>query len=646
MHKKNILSFILTCLILFFPNICLPQKISLENVPQIMELLMDYHIEHKNLAPKVLRRCFSVYVNQLDPEKIYLLKKDVHSFYSLSDAAAKKIIERVQIGDFSDFLSLRNSMQKAVSRARKIRENLKDSFALSNKGFSCPKKRYTEFALGKEELIQRQKNFLSCFLSLETKQISNERKQQIFSFYENKMTKKEDIVFSQDQHVISLQILKAFAKSLDAHSSFFSEEEAADMRMNLEKEFEGIGVVLTEKIDGVVIIDIIKNSPAEECEQIQVGDILLKIDNESVKNLSFEDVLKKMKNNKKKIILSLGRKEKDSMKQFDIELKRRPISMEEEKLTYDFESFGDGIIGKITLHSFYENSSGVTSEKDLKKAISRLQTQGKLRGLVLDLRENAGGFLSQAIKVAGIFLSNGVVVMSKYSNDEMKYFRNLQKKARYRGPLIVLTSKLSASAAEIVAQALQDYGVALIVGDGRTFGKGSIQYQTVTNDQADLYFKVTVGKYYTVSGKSTQIEGVKSDIIVPTIYYPYRIGERFLEYPISSDKIPSAYKDDLKDLDFKTKFWCEFNYLPHLQRVTSFWKNMSPQLKKNSQHRLKIDPNMSLFIKRQKIIQRKIEGEKISEPMPSKNYGIEDLQMIEAVNILKDMMLIEIQTRN
>src|SRR5262249_53796114 len=158
-------------------------------------------------------------------------------------------------------------------------------------------------------------------------------------------------------------------------------------------------------------------------------------------------------------------------------------------------------------------------------------------GLVLDLRENAGGFLSQAVKVSGIFLSNGIVVISKYSRGDVHFLRNIVGRSYFNGPLVILTSKMSASASEIVAQALQDYGVGIVVGDERTFGKGSIQYQTVTDMSTDLFFKVTVGKYYTASGRTTQIEGVKTDIVVPTHYAPYHIGERYLEYPLSADKV-------------------------------------------------------------------------------------------------------------
>ena len=282
----------------------------------------------------------------------------------------------------------------------------------------------------------------------------------------------------------------------------------------------------------------------------------------------------------------------------------------------------------------------MTSERDIKEAIRSFQQIGPVYGLILDLRENSGGFLSQAIKVSGLFLSNGVVAISKYGQGEMHYLRNIVGKSFYTGPLVVLTSKMSASASEIVAQALQDYGVGIIVGDERTFGKGSIQYQTVTDEKATLFFKVTVGKYYTASGRTTQIEGVKADIVVPTHYNPYSIGERYLEYPLTADQVDPAFVDPLSDLDEKTKNVFQKKYMPYLQRVVSFWKKMLPQLRKNSVKRLAQSPEFQAMLEKQeqsKTRLSRLPPNSIDEP----SKGGADLPMIEAVNIVKDMIQLE-----
>jgi carboxyl-terminal processing protease len=291
----------------------------------------------------------------------------------------------------------------------------------------------------------------------------------------------------------------------------------------------------------------------------------------------------------------------------------------------------------LTLPSFYESKDSSSCEADIRAALRDLKKQGKLLGLVLDLRDNSGGFLNQAVKVAGLFISNGVVVISKYAKEEVQYLRELDGKSYYDGPLVILTSKLSASAAEIVAQSLQDYGVALVIGDERTYGKGTIQFQTVTRDKAPSFFKVTVGKYYTVSGVSTQIEGVKANIVVPTRYFVYDVGERFLQYPLKCERIPSVYLDPLSDVSPQQINWFKKNYLPKLQQKISIWNQMETLLTGNSGQRLDQNKNFSLFLDSKK-------QEKEGNPVPltaSHNWGIEDLQMSEALNILKDMALLQ-----
>src|SRR5262249_45906772 len=149
------------------------------------------------------------------------------------------------------------------------------------------------------------------------------------------------------------------------------------------------------------------------------------------------------------------------------------------------------------------------------------------------------------------------------------------------GPLVVLISRATASAAEIVAQALQDYGVAIVVGDEHSYGKGTIQSQTVTDNEGTSFFKVTVGEYYTVSGNTPQIRGVKSDILVPGILNQEHIGEEYLEDTIKlSDKISPKYQDDLKDIDPELKPWYLRYYIPTIQPKTEFWQKMLPLLKK------------------------------------------------------------------
>jgi carboxyl-terminal processing protease len=259
-----------------------------------------------------------------------------------------------------------------------------------------------------------------------------------------------------------------------------------------------------------------------------------------------------------------------------------------------------------------------------------------------------GGYLSQAVQVADLFISSGIIVISEYADGKEQVYRHIDGKSIYKGPLIILTSKMTASAAEIVSQALQDYGVALVVGDKHTYGKGTIQSQTVTGNASTgnagtSLFKVTVGKYYTVSGKSPQLSGVQADIVAPSPLLGEPIGEEYLEYTESANPISPRYDDPLTDLNPQMKRWYLKYYSPHIQGRLTHWRDMLPTLQKNSQKR----------ISNNKSYQAMIETASNSPPDLSKDVFTssmqqfaEDVQQIEALQILKDMILLDSQSRS
>ncbi len=635
---------------------CAPREtLGLGDVPHVLDRLFSFHIENKQLSATLVRRSMKIYIEQFDAEKVYLLAQEVAPFLQLSEAEALRIVQRLNNRDYSDFLALHRVFQTAIHRAEAMRSLLVQEMLEAGTwgGEGSSSSRYANSEL---ELKERQKVRMVRFFSFHQSRSvldSAERKAKVFSLFERKISRFEanflwkdelgaPLPLARSEHLLTVKMLKAFARSLDTHTSFFSPEEAYEMRLSLEKQFEGVGVILSESVDGIVIAELIKGSPAELSGKIRMNDILVEIDGRSVQGMAFEDVLDVLKKKARGEII-LGVQREGAL--FHVSLQKQPIVMNEERMETSTEKFGDGIIGKVALHSFYESGSGVSSEKDLKEAIRSFQQQGPLHGLILDLRENAGGFLSQAVKVAGLFLSNGVVVISKYGKDEIHYLRTLSGRPFFNGPVVILTSKMSASAAEIVAQALQDYGVAVVVGDERTFGKGSIQFQNVTDEKADIFFKVTVGRYYTASGRSTQIDGVVADIVVPTQYAPYNIGERFLEYPLSRDSVAPAYTDPLTDLDEKTKTVFQKRYLPFTQRIVSVWKKALPQLKKNSAQRLNRDADFQAFTRKLDKVRARQHTLPVNTIDEHIRIGMEDLQMKEAVNVVKDMLLIEAEAR-
>ena len=660
--KRAAAKFLFIFCISICPLIAAQPLLNSGDIHRVMDRLFSLHIENRDLNSTIVRRCFKLYIEQFDPEKSYLLDREVLPFLQMSDEAAGLIVQRMNKNDFSDFLLLNDTIQQAIIRAQNLRNSLSDRLLSNDWQIAAASLAIqSHYAQTETELLERQKNRIIRFYLFHksrTDLSTEERKKKLIVLFDKKLRRQENNYLflkineskmerKQMEHQFALRILKAFAKSLDTHSSFFSPEEAHDMRLSLEKQFEGVGIILFEGVDGVMISEIVKGSPAEQCGQIQVNDLLVEIDGTLLDSLPFEEVLNLLKkDNQRQILLGFKRFDADGHSGvFSVSLLKRPIVMNEARLTTSWEKFGNGVIGKISLYSFYESNDGMSSEKDIKEAIKAFQKIGPLYGLVLDLRENSGGFLSQAVKVSGLFLSNGVIVISKYGRGEIHYLRNIVGRSFFNGPLVVLTSKMSASASEIVAQALQDYGVAVVVGDERTFGKGSIQYQTVTDENADLFFKVTVGKYYTASGRTTQIEGVKADIVVPTYYAPYNIGERFLEYPLAPDRLDPVFVDPLNDLDAKTKRLFQNKYMPYLQRVVSFWKKILPVLRKNSELRLAKNSEFQIMLRNQEQVRSRLEflPPNSIDDTPA---AASDFQMIEAVNIVIDMINLEDQSRS
>lgn len=609
-------------------------------VHRSVEEMLDYHVEYKLFSPLLVKRSLKLFFEQFDPYKIYLLQSEVSSFSGMSEKNLQDVVRNHQRGEYFVYERADHVIASAIMRAREYRKQVREEI-LQARDWDWVTRDVSSFPKTEEALLQSIKRQMLCVLYTEKAEegldkLSKEDAGRILSLFEKRLRSSEESYLTQDSgRALSMHILKAFAKSLDAHTSFFTPEEAAELRMNLEKQFEGVGIILREGIRGIVIRELIEGGPAEKSGKVEVGDILVAVDGKMVGDASYQKVMGWLKGIKgRKVSLDLQKK---NGKVKSVELMREKITMIDERIRFNSYPYADGIIGVIELPAFYENSDGISAEKDMKEALRCLKSQGKLHGLIVDMRHNSGGFLSQAVKVSGLFMSGGVVVISKYSQGQMQYLREVDGRVFYEGPLVLLTSKVSASATEIVAQALQDYGIALVVGDERTYGKGTIQYQTVTEEKTDAYFKVTVGKYYTVSGRSTQIEGVKADLVVPTVYAPFNIGEKYLPYPLKNDQVSPAFVDPLLDIDARSRIWMQKNYLPNLQKKLSCWTEMLSALKTNSEYRLQHNKNFLCFL-------RWLQGEG-----PDKgeefSFGKEDLQLNEALEIVKDMSLLQKQMK-
>ncbi len=624
-----------SCAVLFLTNIAAStQPLKYEHIPAAVGEMLTYHVEYSQLNPLLIRRSFNVFVSKFDPNQTYLLRSEVEPFYSFSDQEVKVILSDFQKGKFSEYVKLNKTIVTSIQRARKIRSSIKTQLLNKTELDLTPIPQNTGFLPETQNDLYLQtshmmQNWLSYYAAEKgVTAIDQPDRLKVLNYFEKKRRAHEDqylVTFEKPEPSFALNILKSVAASLDAHSMYYSPSEATEIRTILLKQFCGVGVHLKEGVDGSYVAALIENSPASRSGLIQTGDILKQIDAQSIDNLFFKDVLKKMEGQKDTKI-SFQFERPATKDRINVTLQREKISLEADRIQVVSIPFADGVIGTITMTSFYENDEGISLESDIREALRELRAQGPIYGLVLDIRSNAGGFLNQAIKTAGLFIKSGVVVIAKYAKDQIRYQRDLDPRQYYEGPLVVLTSKASASAAEILAASLQDEGIAVIVGDEKSYGKGTMQFQTLTDPNSQDFYKVTVGRYYTVSGKSTQINGVKADILVPTFYAPYSIGEKYLRYPLTSESLTEKknIKEDIANI-----------FAAYQERRNKSLDKIMPILKANSKKRLQNNLNFVAF---EEEVQQKRKGQGRGA---AANYGQDDLQMQEALAIIKDMIILQ-----
>lgn len=315
------------------------------------------------------------------------------------------------------------------------------------------------------------------------------------------LVKKNYVEEVKDKDII-YNALKGVLESLDPHSSFLTPEMYKDMQTETKGEFGGIGIEITIKDGFPAVISAIEDTPAFKVG-LKPGDLIIKIDGKLTKNMSLTDVVKLIRGAKgKPVILSIMREGLTAPKDYTVV--RDTIQVKSVKFRMLDQSYG-----YVRIAQFQERTA-----RDLDNAFKELGNSGKgnLKGVVLDLRNDPGGLLEQAVEVSDRFLDDGLIVYiegRKKEENRIKFFAH--KGEGFNGPLVVLVNEGSASASEIVAGALQDHRRAIIVG-AKTFGKGSVQTIFPLSDGSAV--RLTTAKYYTPKGRSIQAEGITPDIAV------------------------------------------------------------------------------------------------------------------------------------
>ena len=411
--------------------------------------------------------------------------------------------------------------------------------------------------------------------------------------------------------------------------------------VQVQQRLFGIGAQLRDDLTGFTLVRLLEGGPALREGQLKANDKIIAVNQEPVVGMDIIEAVELIRGPKGTpvnltIVRETGEGAEKKTEKFDVEVIRDEIVLKETRFETEKVPFGNGIIAHIRLFSFYQDPTSSTS--DVKKALEDLKKNENLLGVVFDLRNNSGGLLPQAVSVTGLFIKKGVVVSVKDSEGNIQHLRNFESDVVWDGPLIVLTNKGSASAAEIVAQALKDYGRALLVGDPYTWGKGSYQAFTLEGGNTNKInpqgeYKVTRGLYYTVSGKSPQLTGAKADIEVPGGLTELEIGESFAKFPLENDEIASNFVDTLSDIHPFHRGKMMRMYKKDQQKKVDLYGAYLDLLRKNSAERIKQNSNYQNFL-------TEVKKEEF-DPNSIEKYGQNDLQLEETMNVMKDLILME-----
>lgn len=619
-----------------------PPEITPTQTTAKLEEIMKLHATTKSLNPTVVSRALQNYIDELDPAKSYFIESDIDSWLHPTDERLKTVQNEVSKGNYQEFSAIQDAMGKAILRRRELDKTVKPASPV--KKISSQEFKDLPWAKNLKELEER----IALIKGLQAEaaaKLNAEYRERAMQRIAKQQQKNEEDILNTDPHYREeytlANVLKAFTAALDTHTSYFTPEEAKQFMINVQQKLFGIGAQLRDDLNGFTVVKIVEGSPAAMNKQLKVKDRIIAVNGEPVVGMDITDVVDLIRGEEGTLVhLTVIRNEgtADAPKEAKLELDipRGAVVLKETRYESSIEPVGNGVIVYLRLYSFYQDQDSSSAE-DLSKALEKIKKEYNVKGVILDLRSNSGGLLSQAVDVTGLFISKGIVVSIKDESGQIQHLRDFDSKTEWAGPLIVLINRGSASASEIVAQALQDYGRAIIVGDDHSFGKGSFQtftLNTMKNGQVNPQgeYKVTRGRYYTVSGKTPQLNGVLSDIVVPGTLSQMDVGEKYAKFPLESDAIKSNFDDDLSDVSFFQREKIRALYKFDLQPKLSVYKPYLSQLQKNSTERIASNKNYQHFLEELKKDKDNIEVE------DDQSLQHTDLQLNEAINIMKDLL--------
>ena len=527
------------------------------------------HYKKISIDDNLSENLYHSFIKQLDNQKRFFLKSDIREFekykYLLDD--------QIKEYDLSFFNLVYQRSKIRIEEAKSYYEELvnnKFNFNLNeNIDLDFEKK---EYARSKSEIKNRWRKQLK-FSTLDiatlklgdTLSVINDRiYNESIAIVKKNTEDYFEFITDLDRDDWYSNYLNAFLTQLDPHTYYFQPEDKERFDVNISGKFTGIGARLTKTEGNIKVVEISIGGPVWKDKLLDVGDIIIKVAQENeepvdIVGMKVDDAIKLIKGPEKSIVSLTVKKLDGSIK--EVQITRALVELEELYAKSTLIEEDDIRYGYISLPKFYvdfSNYKNRNSAEDVKNEIIKLKNNG-IEGLILDLRNNGGGSLQSVVDMTGLFIEKGPIVQVKSIGNRKQVLYDRNSEIVWDGPLVVLINEMSASASEILAAALQDYKRAVILGSKKTFGKGTVQNvidlnKFISNSDFDLgALKITTDKFYRINGESVQLEGVKSDVIVPDSYMHIFNGEKDEENPLAWDKIdPAMYNPWINEgsLDF------------------------------------------------------------------------------------------------
>ena len=576
--KFNFLHIVAIVAIILFGFSFSEEKFSDPNKEKLLIEVVKYvvekgHYSKLDINDDISEKIYNTYLEQLDAQKRFFLQSDIRQF----EKYKFKLDDQLKDQDLTFFNLVYETSRKRINEVKNYYEEImSNSFDFSSNEDINLDFENKSYARNSNEIKNRWRkqlkystlDIISLKLGDSIKVIDNKTRNESMTLIRKNTDDFFDYVEEMDRDDWFANYINAFLNQLDPHTVYFNPEDKDRFDTNISGKFDGIGARLQKTEGTVKIVDIIVGGPIWKDKLLDVGDIILKVAQENqdpvnIIGMKLDDAIKLIKGPADSFVTLTVKKISGEIK--DVLIKRGVVELEELYAKSTLINKGDKNYGYISLPKFYIDFSdrkSRNSANDVKNEIIKLKNNG-ISGLILDLRNNGGGALQTVVDMTGLFIERGPIVQVKSTGNRKQILYDKDPQVVWDGPLVILMNKMSASASEILAGALQDYNRAVIIGNEKSFGKGTVQNvidlnRFISNSSYDLgALKITTDKFYRINGESVQLEGVKSDIVIPDSYKYIFNGEKDEKNPLQWDKITPANFDKWAKRDYLNKISSE-----------------------------------------------------------------------------------------